>query len=836
MAWRRFQRMVCDNLCKLLQRQTYTFLSSRHGMLLFFAALFLGFLSIIQFGEIALEWSVAKYQTTLYTYRDNILHKSYQDRLCLPLPIDVVYTWVNGTDPHLLEQLAKLKNEMEESLNESSYGTTFENIYPTTSSAMKTNSISQTGSVKTTLKPKDGCPFENCVPLNSLVLKLHSKTGVYGLKVVDPVFQQVVSVSNVSMKTSSKPGARKSSLTIVKFSSESSLKHALNRAFTINGERVVTQRAYLTSQSVELAVRMRAVAIVSIRKSNKDGNSFKQFLYLRFSEKIKQLEYYDKEMVAVVTFKDDHSYNEAIALKKGEINFQNFPLVFEPAMMVWEPFPGNAANYNNDNHFSASRFADNQELRYSLRSVEKHAPWVRKIFIVTNGQIPSWLNLDNPRIKIVTHYEIFNNKSHLPTFSSPAIESHLHKIPGLSKKFIYLNDDVMFGTEVWPDDFFTHAKGQKVFLSWPVPNCNEGCPSTWINDKYCDKACNVSDCDWDGGDCIGSKSKDQKWQSVVSSLKSVKLHNFCNPACADSWIGDRYCDSACNNLACGFDGGDCGVKQFSQLYSVMLHEGNQIVHLPNGLHAMFFNLSEVFGQGKITDGEQDGSDILRSVTIAQKFKVMTLTFYPNQTLTAGTLRLAGFKTMNETEKVEIKFNFTVETKSNSKNEVTTTGYQNLGTVLSTSSKDLNQIQTTLYPIRIYSTNNSLNYWNAGKDRNMQMPTWKVVDQIEYCVPNIPDDMTVPKDVVEKLAELEKDLKFGDITDKGYKRKAAKLLREGMGISCNVNFHPTTVYSEMRYMKSMTTNNDHVKQPTTHVEKVEQVLYEHPCDSIILMFL
>lgn len=52
---------------------------------------------------------------------------------------------------------------------------------------------------------------------------------------------------------------------------------------------------------------------------------------------------------------------------------------------------------------SASRFEDNEELRYSLRSIEKHAPWVRNIFIVTNGQIPSWLNLDNPRVTIVTH-------------------------------------------------------------------------------------------------------------------------------------------------------------------------------------------------------------------------------------------------------------------------------------------------------------------------------------------------------------------------------------------------------------------------------------------------
>lgn len=52
---------------------------------------------------------------------------------------------------------------------------------------------------------------------------------------------------------------------------------------------------------------------------------------------------------------------------------------------------------------SASRFEDNEELRYSLRSVERHAPWVRHIFIVTNGQIPSWLNLDNPRVTVVSH-------------------------------------------------------------------------------------------------------------------------------------------------------------------------------------------------------------------------------------------------------------------------------------------------------------------------------------------------------------------------------------------------------------------------------------------------
>ncbi|KAH3897576.1 hypothetical protein DPMN_021764 [Dreissena polymorpha] len=56
-----------------------------------------------------------------------------------------------------------------------------------------------------------------------------------------------------------------------------------------------------------------------------------------------------------------------------------------------------------DEDISASRFEDNEELRYSLRSLERFAPWVRHVFIVTNGQLPYWLNLENPHVSIVTH-------------------------------------------------------------------------------------------------------------------------------------------------------------------------------------------------------------------------------------------------------------------------------------------------------------------------------------------------------------------------------------------------------------------------------------------------
>lgn len=50
-----------------------------------------------------------------------------------------------------------------------------------------------------------------------------------------------------------------------------------------------------------------------------------------------------------------------------------------------------------------NRFSDNDELKYSLRSLQLYAPWIRNIYIVTNGQIPRWLNLKHPRIRIITH-------------------------------------------------------------------------------------------------------------------------------------------------------------------------------------------------------------------------------------------------------------------------------------------------------------------------------------------------------------------------------------------------------------------------------------------------
>jgi len=116
------------------------------------------------------------------------------------------------------------------------------------------------------------------------------------------------------------------------------------------------------------------------------------------------------------------------------------------------------------------RYRDNDELRYSLRSLEQFAPWVRCIHLVTDGSAPSWLNHESERIRVVPHSSIFRDPGVLPSFNSNAIEMNLHRIPELPPKFLYLNDDVFLGRPLRPD-YFRRGGADLFFLDadpWPT--------------------------------------------------------------------------------------------------------------------------------------------------------------------------------------------------------------------------------------------------------------------------------------------------------------------------------------------------------------------------------
>jgi len=108
---------------------------------------------------------------------------------------------------------------------------------------------------------------------------------------------------------------------------------------------------------------------------------------------------------------------------------------------------------NNKGDKKEIRYRDWDNLQYWFRSVEKFAPWVNKIHFVTWGHLPKWLDTEHPKINIVNHKDILK-KENLPVFNSCAIEINLHRIPGLSERFVYFNDDTFLIDYVKEKDFF----------------------------------------------------------------------------------------------------------------------------------------------------------------------------------------------------------------------------------------------------------------------------------------------------------------------------------------------------------------------------------------------
>ena len=94
---------------------------------------------------------------------------------------------------------------------------------------------------------------------------------------------------------------------------------------------------------------------------------------------------------------------------------------------------------------------------YWFRAVEQYAPWVNKVYLVTCGHVPAWLERENEKLVVVKHSDFIPAEC-LPTFNSLAIELNLHRIKGLSEHFVYFNDDTILTNHVRPEDFFQDGK------------------------------------------------------------------------------------------------------------------------------------------------------------------------------------------------------------------------------------------------------------------------------------------------------------------------------------------------------------------------------------------
>ncbi|XP_006821287.1 N-acetylglucosamine-1-phosphotransferase subunits alpha/beta-like [Saccoglossus kowalevskii] len=740
--------MTAEGVYKLLQRQTYTCLSHRYGTFLCFGGVVLVLISALQFGEVAMEWSKVQYEVIFSIYSDNLVSRSFQDRMCLPVPIDVVYTWVNGSDPKLLLDLKRFKSEYEKQGN-------------------KTKEHSEDGLYIDGNQTKQiKCKFKDCVPSNFLVLKtvLPQHVTLKQLQKENADLRMAVRMFNVTMSTEDN-----NNYTVIQLPWKQTEIDVFNQPITLEGMNLTVSKGFLTTDwTAQHSVYLDNTIIMTGLPKDMEDDEIWKVLPENFRQNVEFVDLYEKRGLAVISLTDKqavHSFLSQSELYYGE----DSEIKVTTGNLVWLMHPSD----HDTQDMSANRFEDNEELRYSIRSIERYAPWVRHVFIVTNGQIPSWLNLDNPKLTIVTHEEIFSNKSHLPTFGSPAIESHLHQIPGLSQKFIYLNDDVMFGKEVWPDDFYTHSNGQKVYLTWPVPNCNDGCPSSWIKDGYCDKSCNISECEWDGGDCDGvepgGQYGDLGWGFDTGGGPSKM---YCASGCANGWVADRYCDQSCNVADCGFDSGDCGVSGVRQLFSVDIDRHTSHTTLPKGLQVVYFNVTPVFGGGSITDAKYDNNAVVRAATVTNKFKFISLLLYPDFNSTELTFYVHGIDSNKEDTK--ITFNVTVNTNPPSGSFVTAEEKKKFKLQLAKSRTSSNEVDSTTRKTS-REDENVIIFEEIPPEKRAPKIGMKS-EELGVEIGDLEETLkSLPGEVSLVLEELYEQVEEGDLTEKGYQRKRRKIV-------------------------------------------------------------
>lgn len=110
-----------------------------------------------------------------------------------------------------------------------------------------------------------------------------------------------------------------------------------------------------------------------------------------------------------------------------------------------------------------SRFTDNGELRFSLRSLECNMPFVRRVYIVHTGSPPSWINR-NSNVVLVPQASIL--PAHMtPSYLSDTIEAYLYRLPDLAEQYVYFNDDAFLAQPHSPEAFFDANGRARVGIS-----------------------------------------------------------------------------------------------------------------------------------------------------------------------------------------------------------------------------------------------------------------------------------------------------------------------------------------------------------------------------------
>lgn len=185
------------------------------------------------------------------------------------------------------------------------------------------------------------------------------------------------------------------------------------------------------------------------------------------------------------------------------------------------------------NGVTDARFRDYGLLKYWFRGIEKFAPWVRKIHFVTSGQKPEWLDENNPKLNLVSHKD-FIPSEYLPTYNSVVIERYMHKIPGISDRFVYFNDDFYMLRPIPADRFFQNGLPCDIAVQQYNPSWSQWYKTLKNNmrliNRHFDKRQVMKEFGYKWfTEEYGSKVKSNKFWKFYNKFLTLRVHHNAQP-------------------------------------------------------------------------------------------------------------------------------------------------------------------------------------------------------------------------------------------------------------------------------------------------------------------
>ena len=175
-------------------------------------------------------------------YTDNLVQTDLSQELSSYLPIDVVYTWVNGSDPLLADQLKEVKSRLEKEKNSTLTNTT-------TTPNPNNSTTNNTDRFETFLDKNGTCTLSHCVPFNVLVVSYRPglarairRREVMG-RLEEDLIEKVIETCE---STEVCPEA----VTLVKMKTVRAVESALGGNITYNKQNVPATSSFVTSEKV----------------------------------------------------------------------------------------------------------------------------------------------------------------------------------------------------------------------------------------------------------------------------------------------------------------------------------------------------------------------------------------------------------------------------------------------------------------------------------------------------------------------------------------------------------------------------------------------------------